>query len=118
MLNVMNKFFILFLGFMFYWSNILADSNDTFTPVEITLRTGESYEIFEMTVKLLEARTKWTVSGSSALSVSMEISYRDKKENVYLTRVGETAVVERERMIIKLLNGDNGLVRLNIAPGD
>ena len=95
----------------------MADSINTFKPVEITLRAGESYEVSNVTVKLLEARTKWTVSGDSALSVSLEVKNKTKKEILYLTRQSSgISKKEWETVTINLLNGDNGLVKLKILP--
>lgn len=112
----MNKPIILFYLFITCWSNVVADSINTFRPVEITLRTGESYEISDITMKLLEARTKWTVSGDSALSVSLEVKNKNEKQILHLTRTNEVSKKDWGTITINLLNGDNGLVKLKIIP--
>ena len=113
----MKKFIFVFFVLNVYWSNNVASSTTMFTPVEITLRTDESYVVSGITIKLLEARTKWTVSGDSALSASLEFRYKNKKEIVHLTSAGEVSSIEWETIIVRLLNGDNGLVNLNVSPG-
>ena len=54
----MNKIFIFCCLFITCGSNVVAESINTFKPVEITLRTGELYEASDITIKLLEAREK------------------------------------------------------------
>ncbi len=112
----MNKYVILFCLLIACWSNVMADSMDSLNPVEITLRTGESYSTLDVTVTLLEARTKWTESGDSALSVSLEVKNKRKIEILYLTRISrEISTEDWETITINLLNGDNGLVELAIT---
>ncbi|MCK4788679.1 MAG: hypothetical protein KAV87_33360 [Desulfobacteraceae bacterium] len=94
----------------------MADSINTFKPVEITLRTGESYQVSDTTVKLLAARTKWTVSGDSALVVRLEVENKKEKEILYLTRTSDISQSDWGTIKISLLNGDNGLVNLIISP--
>ena len=94
----------------------MADSINTLKPVEVTLRTGESCKISDITIKLLEAHTKWTVSGDSALSVSLEVKTKNEEEVLHLTRTNEVSNKDWNTITINLLDGDNGLVKLRIIP--
>ena len=110
-----NKLLIALFLFANGWSSSVANSVTTFSPVEITLRAGESYQILGITIQLLDARTKWTVSGDSALSVSMEVSDKNRKELVHLVSVGKITELKWESILINILDGDNGLVTLKIS---
>ena len=116
MIKSINKSIILFCLFITCWSNAVADSINTFKPVEITLRTGESYEISDVTIKLLESRIKWTVSGDTELSVNLEVNNKSEKEILHLTQAKEDSPKDWGTISINLISGDNGLVKLNIMP--
>ncbi|HED34440.1 MAG TPA: hypothetical protein ENJ08_09530 [Gammaproteobacteria bacterium] len=94
----------------------MADSASIFKPIEITLKSGESYKISDTTVTLLTAGTKRSISGESALSVSLQVKDKNRKEILYFTRTDNTPLENWDTISISLLNGDNGIVLLKISP--
>ena len=110
------KYLIIIFSLIGFWSIAVSDTTNTFEPVEIRLKTGESYSILGITIKLLTANAKWTVSGSSGLVVSIEINNENKKEVLHFSHTGEIHTIDWETINISLLNGDNGMAKLAISP--
>jgi hypothetical protein len=113
----MIKSFYVYTILLLFWNNLVADSILNLTSVELTFKVNESYQVptTDTIVKFIEARTKRTVSGDSALSVTLEVKNNIKSETLHLTRTNNTPEVSWDNITIKLLNGDNGFVTLLIS---
>ena len=95
----------------------MSDPINTFDPVEITLKTGESYEVLGITIKMISAGTKRKVGGGSALVATLEVSNKHNNENLNLNSLNDfTSKKDWDGITINLLNGDNGTVDLKIIP--
>jgi len=83
----------------------------------LMLRTNQTYKGGELTLTLLKASTKWTVSGDSALTATLEVSMDgDTKLEYFLsTNRPETAIDILPDITVTLLNGDNDYVKLEIT---
>jgi len=112
----MNNFIFVFTLLAILWNTAMADSINAFNPSEITLKSGESYKISDITITLLTAGTKRSMSGGSALSVSLQVEDNDKEDTLYLTRTDNILQQNWGAISISLLNGDNGIVFLKISP--
>lgn len=80
-----------------------------------SLKAGESHKSDNTTLTLIDARTKWTTTGNSALVVSAKLTTNGATSDIYITRTAQEKPIEvSPNSRIHLVNGDNNYAKFQI----